>query len=267
MIVGTRKQKRAKRAPAASALAAKPGKLLKHRRSQLTPAGRRQLIEAAKRASPQRFPGVDKLFDMRGIVSLFGGRSSLIWKLRDYGFISPDPENPMLDIFARHLTLRGIDAWIQRSSLPADWLHVLMDLHQQTEGFPMPLSEFRLASLDKLDDDAKRRRDVMRNRALVANAKGKGVQVQPGLVAQTRRVQKKAEPKKPVLADTTRTDGRTIFAAKRRKERDKEEAARAKIEERERRMKEKDKERLARNRANAAADKERAAKRVRSTPL
>lgn len=125
------------------------GELPKHKRSRLTDTGRRILNERAARyhGADGKPPPVSRRFDMRGLVALFGGRSTLLWKLRDHGYISTDPEDPMLDVFSRQLSLRGIDAWIQRSSLSADWLQVLMDLHLRTEKFPLPLDEFRLVPL------------------------------------------------------------------------------------------------------------------------
>lgn len=143
-----------------------PGKLVKQKRSRLTEFGRAKLSAAAATKHGTRAPTVplSRRFDMRGMVALFGGRSTLLWKLRDHGYISQDPDDPMPDVFSKHLTLRGIDAWISRGSLSADWLQVLMELHLKTEKFPLPLDEFRLAPLSAIQDPeviaARRKREA-----------------------------------------------------------------------------------------------------------
>lgn len=89
-----------------------------------------------------------KPLDVAGLVSRFGGRTVLLYRLRDYGYISPDPLDPQPEVFARALTVRGIDQWVQRGTIPAHWLQVLQDLHPKVyDGAPLPLDEYRLLPL------------------------------------------------------------------------------------------------------------------------
>ncbi len=88
-----------------------------------------------------------RTLDTQGVVALFGGRSRLLYLLRDHGFISADPRDPDLEVFSRQLTVKAIDKWKERGTIPGHWLQALMQLHQTVFGTALPLEDFRLSPL------------------------------------------------------------------------------------------------------------------------
>lgn len=112
-----------------------------------TPSKKKIPQPISKDKKPPRQFFTDKQLDTAGLVALFGGRSRLLYLMRDYGYISADPTDPMPDVFARTLTLKAIDKWKERGVIPSHWLQVLMEMHQAEFGSPLPIETYRLKAL------------------------------------------------------------------------------------------------------------------------
>lgn len=88
--------------------------------------------------------------DSRGLVRLFGGRSRLLQLLTKHGYILDPEGNPAPGakpaLGARQLTVKAIDRWVERGSIPSFWLTVMLDIFAKEEGRHLDLRQFRRGS-------------------------------------------------------------------------------------------------------------------------
>lgn len=91
--------------------------------------------------------------DVPGILQLFGGEMTLLWKLRDMGFdsTSADPSIDRAFALPRPITQRVLTRWRNNWSIGAVWLEILRRLYAiENNGDELPLDNFRLAQEDEV---------------------------------------------------------------------------------------------------------------------